>query len=48
MKKKRNKRRNPVARHNKCRGGFHSPRKYSRKAKCKNDINEIMEVLNNE
>ena len=35
MKKKRNKKRNPVARHNKCRGGFHSPKKYSRKAKYK-------------
>ena len=35
MKKKRNKKRNPVARHNKCRGGFHSPKKYSRKTKYK-------------
>ena len=38
-KKKLNKRRNPVARHNQCRGGFHSPKKYSRKTKYKNEDN---------
>ena len=37
--------RNPVARHNRCRSGFHSPAKYSRKTKYKNEIKQILNQL---
>ena len=37
--KKAIKARNHVARHNRCRGGFHSPSKYSRKTKYKTEDN---------
>jgi len=38
-KKKASKLRNLVARFNKLRGGFHTPKKFSRKTKHKKDLN---------